>query len=526
MKDVSFPEIAELKEQIRKLKIENEQLKRFVEIGKCIGVERDIDHLLPLVMTEISKFLNADRSTLFLIDWERMELWTKFAEDLEVERISIKLKMGLVGLCVLKKQIINVANAYEDPRFNPYVDEITGYKTESLLSAPLFGKDGEVMGAVQLLNKKTGLFTKDDEQNVLKYAEILASMDFASNPGKDKVRASLFELRHSTQCERGTIFLLEREKGMLFPVVSEGLEDKNICLSLNLGIAGLVAITGKNLDIRDAYADPRFDKRTDERTGYRTRCILCVPIKNQSGEILGVIEVINKKNGTFSDFDMDLLKALSSIVAISLENAILFQDQHRQFRSILKVMAASIDAKDSLTAGHSEKVDKYAVGIARELGFGETDIDILSVAALLHDYGKLGVDDEILKKPGKLTQEEYDHIKQHVVITRNILEKMYFTRKYRNVPLIASTHHERLDGSGYIDGLKAQDIPFMSKIIIAADVFEALTAKRHYRDALSPEDAFEILERDAGTKFDVNIVAALKKYWYKHQTRNCNSLNS
>lgn len=125
-------------------------------------------------------------------------------------------------------------------------------------------------------------------------------------------------------------------------------------------------------------------------------------------------------------------------------------------------------------------------------------------------------DDNILKKPGKLTSEEFEHIKQHVTNTRNILNKMYFMRKYHDVPLIASCHHERLDGSGYGDGLVAQEIPFMAKIIAGADVFEALTAKRHYREALSPEDGFKILEEDAGTKFDENIVAALKRYWYEH----------
>jgi HD-GYP domain-containing protein (c-di-GMP phosphodiesterase class II) len=254
----------------------------------------------------------------------------------------------------------------------------------------------------------------------------------------------------------------------------------------------------------------------DERTGYRTRCILCIPIKDQSGDVLGVIEAINKKKGTFTDSDMDLLKALSSIVAISIENAMLFHEQHRQFRSILEVLAASIDAKDHLTAGHSEKVTKYAIGIAHELGFAETEIDVLNVASLLHDYGKLGTDEKILKKPGRLTPEEFEHIKRHAAGTLNILNKMYLMRRYLDVPIIASCHHERLDGSGYVDGLKAHEIPFMTKIVAVADVFEALTAKRHYREPLSPKDAFEILEQGSGTKFDEGIVTALKRYWYKH----------
>jgi HD-GYP domain-containing protein (c-di-GMP phosphodiesterase class II) len=177
-------------------------------------------------------------------------------------------------------------------------------------------------------------------------------------------------------------------------------------------------------------------------------------------------------------------------------------------------MAASIDAKDHLTAGHSKRVTQFAIGIAKALGFEPRECDILGVAALLHDYGKLGIDDRVLKKPGRLTAQEYDHIKEHVIITRTILDKMHFARKYRMVPLIAASHHERLDGSGYADGRKDADIPFMAKILAVADVFEALTAKRHYHEARSAAEAFEVLEENAETHFDPNIVAALKTYWY------------
>jgi HD-GYP domain-containing protein (c-di-GMP phosphodiesterase class II) len=234
---------------------------------------------------------------------------------------------------------------------------------------------------------------------------------------------------------------------------------------------------------------------------------------------MGVIEALNKINGVFSDHDKDILKSLSSHVAMFIENVLLFDEQNRQFQSILAVLAASIDAKDPLTAGHSKKVAEYSIAIGRELGFGEEDIDILNVAALLHDYGKLGIDDRILKKPGKLTEEEFDHIKQHIINTRSILNKMSFVRKYKKVPLVASSHHERLDGSGYSEGLTDNKIPFMAKILAVADVFEALTAKRHYRDALSPEEAFKILDKEAGTKLDENVIAALKSCWEKHDYR-------
>jgi HD-GYP domain-containing protein (c-di-GMP phosphodiesterase class II) len=152
------------------------------------------------------------------------------------------------------------------------------------------------------------------------------------------------------------------------------------------------------------------------------------------------------------------------------------------------------------------------VAIARQLGFSGRELDVVEVAAILHDYGKIGVDDHVLKKPGKLSPEEYAHIQQHARLTHDILGRIHFARKYRNVPLIASSHHEYLDGSGYPRGLFAREIPFMSKILTVADVFEALTADRHYRKGMAPADAFRILDADVGRKFDAHVVAALKAW--------------
>ena len=273
-----------------------------------------------------------------------------------------------------------------------------------------------------------------------------------------------------------------------------------------------MAVTGKTINIPDTLQDRRFDYSIDQRTGFETRNILGLPILNHRQEVLGVIEIINKRRGSFDDRDIRIMDGLSSIIAIAIDNALLLAEQDRQFRSIVEVMAASIDAKDSLTAGHSAQVTKYAVGIARELGFSGTELEVISLAGMLHDYGKLGVDDRILKKPGRLTAEEYGQIQQHVTLTRSILNKMRLARKYRNVPEVAAAHHEYLDGSGYDSGMTAKEIPFMAKIITVADVFDALTSKRHYRDALPVNLALGQLENDAGSKYEPGIIAALKDY--------------
>jgi HD-GYP domain-containing protein (c-di-GMP phosphodiesterase class II) len=500
-----------LQKKIQDLAIENEHLKKIYEIGNSLRKERNIDKLLPLIMAEISRFLKCDRSTLFLIDYENRYLWTKFAEGMENERIVIGMTMGLIGSSVLTRQVVNVSDAYDTPFFNAEIDKQTGYRTESVLCAPIYDESGDVKGALQLINKRTGVYTNEDETKAVDATSRIAALNLKNESGRNQAKEIVGELKESSSSERSAIFLLDNEKGELRSIMADKIEGWDIQINLNLGIAGLVAVTGKDINIEDVYADTRFDRSVDERTGYRTRCILCVPLVNQSGEILGVVEAINKNDGNFTDYDRMQLKSLVSYLAMFIENALLFDEQSRQFKSLLEVLAASIDAKDTLTAGHSKKVAEYAVDIGRELGFSEEAIDVLSVAALLHDYGKLGIDDHVLKKPGKLTPEEFEHIKLHVVNTRNILSKMVFVRKYRNVPLLASTHHERLDGSGYSEGLSDVQIPFMARILAVADVFEALTAKRHYRDAMTFDEAFGILDREAGTKLDENVISALKR---------------
>jgi HD-GYP domain-containing protein (c-di-GMP phosphodiesterase class II) len=216
--------------------------------------------------------------------------------------------------------------------------------------------------------------------------------------------------------------------------------------------------------------------------------------------------------------DINILMGIANQIGISIYNAKLIEARFRQFQSILQVLAATTDARDPITAGHSEKVTEYAVGICHELGLSYNYTEMIRVASLLHDYGKIGVDDAILKKPGRLTSKEYDHIKTHAFKSKNILEQVNFEGIYTEVPEIAGSHHEKLDGTGYPNGLIGDQIHFGAKIIAVADVFEALTSKRHYRDPMMVSEAFEILVENIGTHFDKQCVEALINFYNKNFT--------
>lgn len=250
-----------------------------------------------------------------------------------------------------------------------------------------------------------------------------------------------------------------------------------------------------------------------------TQSFICCPIITEEKSI-GLLAVDNvKSKRALVESDISRLMGIASVIGISLRNVELIEAKVRQFNSVLEVLAASIDARDSLTAGHSEKVTEYAVGICNQLNLPRDEREMIRVASLLHDYGKIGVPDAILKKEGTLTPEEYAIVMTHAEKTREILSRINFEGIYCKIPEIAGAHHEKVDGSGYPDGIRGPEIPLGAKIIAVADYFEAITAKRHYRDPMPIGDALLLLRRKSGSLFDKAVVDAfLDFYTHKYQS--------
>ncbi len=248
-----------------------------------------------------------------------------------------------------------------------------------------------------------------------------------------------------------------------------------------------------------------------------TRSFICCPIiaDNKSLGVLAVDKL--KSHRPLIQSDISLLTGITPMIGISIRNADLLEARERQFNSVIQVLASSTDARDPMTAGHSERVTQYALGICQELGLGVKYGKMIQVAALLHDYGKIGVPDTILKKPGELTEEEYEIVKTHAAKTEEILAKANFQGIFRQIPEIAGAHHEKLDGSGYPRGLCGEEIPLGARIIAVADVFEALTTERHYRTPLPMEEVFVRLQKKSGLHFDKRVVEALIRHCRKHQ---------
>lgn len=321
------------------------------------------------------------------------------------------------------------------------------------------------------------------------------------------------ETKVAMQADRCTVFLFDKEHNELWSKVALGMDSQEIRFPADKGLAGYVVRTGESLNIEDAYNDERFNPEVDKETGYKTKTILCMPIKNNNQEIIGAFQVLNKAQGIFTKNDEDLLVAIGGSASIALENAKLFEKQKEMykeqkllFESFINTLAASIDARDKITAGHSSRVKLYSMLIVDELGLDEKTKEIIEKAATLHDIGKIGIRDSVLQKEGKLTDEEYKHIQEHVQITHNILEKICLTEDFTQISEIACSHHEKYDGSGYYRHLKGEDIPYGGRILAVSDVFDAITSRRHYRDKMPIANVINILIKDSGTHFDKSIV--------------------
>jgi HD-GYP domain-containing protein (c-di-GMP phosphodiesterase class II) len=312
--------------------------------------------------------------------------------------------------------------------------------------------------------------------------------------------------------DRATIFIVDRDRAEIWSKVALGTGAGEIRQAIGVGIAGIVAATGEAINIADAYEDPRFNPEPDHRTGYRTKTLLTFPMTGQNDRVIGVFQVVNKNGGgEFTTDDEETLSSLGASAAVAVENAQLIAEQRRLWTTLIETLAVTIDARDQQTAGHSQRVTRYAEVIGRALGLQGIELEKIRAAALLHDYGKIAVRDQFLLKPGKLDEAEFEYMKAHAEKTGEFLAHLVFPQDMRDVPVIAAQHHERMDGKGYPRGLPAERILLGARIVAAADVFDALTAPRYYKPAYTLEKTLEIMDGMAGDHLDASVVAAVRR---------------
>lgn len=417
--------------------------------------------------------------------------------NVDVEVIFYNLILGYVNFCEKNNNLYML-------HYNKAKNIAEKYHLEKFLML--------LEDAIKMI-KNGGLYIASVKNDPL-LALVKIGQAVAAEKDIDKLMQTIAEeARDAVQADRCTVFLYDKNTDELWSKVALGLGSHELRFNASQGLAGHVFRTGEIINIKDAYSDARFNKEIDLKTGYTTKTILCMPIRNIEQEIIGVFQILNKLSGYFTQEDEDILVAIGSSAGISLENAKLFarqrellEEQKVVFDSFISTLAASIDARDKITAGHSTRVRMYSTLIAEKFNMPKEQLEIIQKAAVLHDIGKIGIRDSVLQKEGKLTPEEYKHIQEHVEITHNILEKIHMSDDFKMITEIACSHHEKYDGTGYYRHLKGEEIPFGGRILAVADVFDAITSKRHYRDKMPIQKVIAILIGDSGTHFDKSIV--------------------
>jgi len=323
-----------------------------LDISKTIAAFETVDEILQALVEVTTRELKADRGTIFLSDSETGELYSRVAQGNFQREIRILNNSGVAGHVFTTGQGLIVHEAYNDPRFNRAIDEETGYVTKTILCVPVRTIKGEIIGVAQALNKETGRFTAADkkllEAMTTQAAIALQSTQFVERMKQFRAKEMEFfdvvsdvtaeidlgvllqkvmsEATRMLNAERATLFLNDEKTNELFSKVGLGLEATEIRLPNHLGIAGAVFTSRQTVNIPYAYADLRFNPAFDKKTGFFTRSILCVPVINKDGKIIGVTQVLNKRSGPFTAEDESRLKAFTAHVSIALENAKLFDD--------------------------------------------------------------------------------------------------------------------------------------------------------------------------------------------------------
>lgn len=337
-----------------------------------------------------------------------------------------------------------------------------------------------------------------------KYEELVLLYDMSESLGSLQQVYQLTDLilqkavEHSN-ADNAILFMMDKGKGILAIKGVYGIDwlerDKYI-VRIGHGLVGKVALNGQPVIQNNLKGVGIRNKRP-------ITALLCVPLKVKD-EVIGVISVAHASVGkSFTSVEQKLLSTLASQAAIALENARLYQETKKMFLSIIGALAATIDAKDPYTHGHSRRVTYYGMLIAEAIGGTPDFVETVKLAGLLHDIGKIGIPESILGKKDQLSNLEYKAMMDHTVIGARILGHIDALKHV--IPAIKH-HHERFGGGGYPDGLKHDSIPLAARILSIADTFDAITTDRPYRRGLSFEEAIRELETNRGVQFDPELV--------------------
>ncbi|MBI5166686.1 MAG: zinc-ribbon domain-containing protein [candidate division NC10 bacterium] len=554
----------ENKRLIQDLQVKVKELGTLNRVGQYIHSLVEIDRLLEKIVLSIAAVMGVEIVSIMLIDKETQEMVIKAATGLPDEVVKTtrqKVGQGIAGWVAEKGEPLLIHDIEKDPRFAKLASDAK-YKTKSLLSVPLFTKSG-VIGVLNVNCKATGeTFNEHDLELLTTFssqaaaaienAELYARVKDFSLELEKKVRIATAELAHSNQeleakvAELSTLYEASRVMASTLDtreVSSRMLEEVARIIPYDVGeicvydeeareLRILATAQGGSTEAREGVY-PLDEGRYPGWLALRKEAILLPHIKDENrsllkgrpwgdgreigsflavplikgNKLIGTFELASYKTGIFYEEHLTTLKALGSHLATSIENAKLYEDIQKNFLETLRSLVTSLEARDEYTRDHSERVTRLAVSVAKHIGLSEEQVQNIRIAGALHDIGKIGMDDEILKSKEKLTPPQLQAMREHPAVGARILEPIKFLKGIKEIVL---QHQERYDGTGYPQGLAGDEIAIEARILAAADAYDAMISRRHYRTKVfNHREVLEELQRCAGTQFDPNVVEAL-----------------
>jgi putative nucleotidyltransferase with HDIG domain len=511
-----------------------EKARRMVELTALSGFATVFDSTLlegkvyANLGNAISRSINPDAVLVFSFDQAQGQLIVAASDGVSDSEanLSIPVEYGLIGKVIKDKTSTLLMDTDREPGYRQLLES---QRIRSAIYAPMKWRE-EVYGvAFAGSQQKDGL--NENDLNLLSALAVQAALaihnsrlysDLEDRIGElhaifeiDKAITSAIDLETVLQqivqmsigllnAKISSIMLIDEESQELIIAAAHGLSENYIQkgpIKVGESIAGKVIQEGRPIAVDNIRDDPRH-AYTDHARAEGLCSLLSVPL-NLKDRVIGVLNVYTDEPHSFNPHEINLFTSLASQAAIAIENARLFESLEEIYIEVITAMASAIDARDAYTHGHSQRVTEYAVALAEEMGLSPAEVDIIRNASILHDVGKIGIKEDILKKPGRLTEEERREMEYHPFIGTKILQSVKLLEPV--MPLVYH-HHERFDGTGYPDGLRGEEIPQGARIISLADAFESMTSDRPYRKALPLEDAMAELRYGSGRQFDPRIV--------------------
>jgi len=495
-------------------------------IGQTVNSALGLEQVLEEVLDQALTLFGAESGSLMLKNEDADEMRILVARGLSKEIVAaarVKVGEGISGMVAREGQpkLLRRGVRERDTKLK------RGAVMQCAMCVPLKVRD-EVIGVLNVKGGESDDYSEQDlavlsvmashAANAIANAQLydrakrratemsaLFSIGTAINSELERNQVLQTVLDHATEllnARKGSIMLLEDESDEMYIEVATGLPEEIIStvrLRLGEGIAGKVAMEGAPRLLLKGVED-----ENTRSAGREHQSALCVPLVVRE-HVIGVINVSDRHDkGNFTEDDLNLLVMLANEAAIAIENAKLHHDLQELFVSSITALANAIDARDPYTRGHSERVAVYSVRIGEHMGLAGNDLDFLRYAALLHDVGKINIKDEILNKPGRLTEDEFQMMKKHPEFGAAIMLPVKAFRKI--IPFMFYHHEKYCAGGGYPQGLQGEEIPQEARIISVADSYDAMTSHRPYRRALSVNEAVAELIRFAGTQFDPKVV--------------------